>query len=146
MTARKQTAVQRFAGKVCLPTQDGCWQWLGGKSRGYGQFRMKGSVVGAHRHAYELFIGPIPAGLTLDHLCRNRACVNPAHLEPVTCRENVLRGVSIMARRARQAHCLRGHPLSGSNLHIEPKRHRRCRACHAATQRAWWTRQTQVAV
>jgi len=71
---------------------NGCWTWTGSTSRrGYGQLQVNGHVVRAHRHVYGLMVGPIPAGMTLDHLCGNKPCVNPAHLEPVTARENWLR-------------------------------------------------------
>ena len=68
-----------------------CWDWLGGKSNGYGRFWVEGRLVQAHRWAYETMVGPIPEGLTLDHLCRVRYCVNPSHLEPVTLGENIRR-------------------------------------------------------
>lgn len=84
----------------------------------------------AYRVAYELLVGAIPDGFQLDHLCRNRACVNPAHLEPVTQAVNKARG-----ERAMKTHCPKGHPYSGSNL-IREKTGRKCRICHAANQRA----------
>ncbi len=113
-----------------------CWIWTAARMReGYGRF----DQVLAHRLAYELVIGKIPDGLQLDHLCRNRACVNPAHLEPVSCRENVLRGVGLSANNAHKTHCPAGHPLSGANLlsHSLKQGYRKCRACHAARQRAY---------
>jgi hypothetical protein len=93
-------AEERFWPKV--QKTDGCWLWTGAKSKGYGSFRPDNKTNGwAHRFAYELLVGPIPDGLHIDHLCRVPACVNPAHMEIVTLVENVLRGNSIPAVRAR---------------------------------------------
>jgi hypothetical protein len=110
---------------------DGCWNWTGRhNARGYGQMRRQDqSQTMAHRYAYELLVGPIPQGLTLDHLCRNPRCVNPAHLEPVTLRVNILRGESYAARRARQTHCKYGHPFDQANTHVRPTGKRDCLAC-----------------
>ena len=110
---------------------DGCWIWKAStESNGYGCILIRRKAQVAHRLAYEWTKGPIPEGKELDHLCRNRRCVNPDHLEPVTCRENILRGNAPSAKQARQTHCKRGHPLFGSNLYLEPNgRRRRCRQC-----------------
>ena len=105
--------------------ENGCWDWVGGVTTGYG--RWKDTV--AHRLVYELTRAPIPAGLTLDHLCRNRRCVNPDLLEPVTMRVNNLRGNGYSGRNARKTHCPQGHPLSGTNLYLNPRNQRRCRIC-----------------
>ena len=104
----REKDIDRFWSKVSK--SDGCWTWLGGlDGKGYGYFRLGSRMVGSYRLAYELLIDPVPDGLVLDHLCRNRKCVNPWHLEPVTNRENVLRGSGITAMQARQTHCKRGH-------------------------------------
>lgn len=109
-----------------------CWVWQKGKSRdGYARIQVGRKSRDAYRVAYEAFVGPVPEGLELDHLCRNRACINPAHLEPVTRRVNVLRGVSIVAVNARKTHCASDHPLSGDNLYIRPDGGRACRRCNA---------------
>lgn len=117
---------------------EGCWLWLGKRDqKGYGTVRWKQQQKGAHRVSYEALVGPIPEGLTLDHLCRVRNCVNPAHLEPVTHRENVLRGTSIMAVNSRKTHCLRGHELTPENIYVcsSQPTSRRCKTCHLQRQR-----------
>lgn len=119
----------RFWAKVaCIPFHE-CWEWTGAtQSGGYGNLMVGGRATKAHRVAYELLVGPIPDGLVIDHLCRNRACVNPDHLEPVTQAENVRRGDSKMARNAAQVRCHNGHKLSGENLRVDSYG-RHCRAC-----------------
>lgn len=109
-------------------TDDGCWLWTGYVDRdGYGR-QNEGRL--AHRLMYEALVGPIPEGLTIDHLCRVRHCVNPAHLEPVTLRENVLRGYGLGGNQARRTHCPQGHPYDEENTYKAPgSRRRYCRAC-----------------
>lgn len=115
---------------------DGCWPWQGLKRHvlGYGGFRINGRVYQASRVSHELYVGPIPEGYHVDHLCRNPPCVNPAHLEAVSCRENVLRGVGTAARNARKTHCIHGHPLTGGNLRVNNRGHRVCVVCNRAEQ------------
>lgn len=132
-------AIERFNARV-TPGPNGCLEWTGGLNGvGYGQFykgRTSLDQTGktyAHRWAYEQFVGPIPEGMHLDHLCRNRKCVNTDHLEPVTPRENLLRGESPSAHHAKKTHCPAGHPYAGDNLYIHPtKRMRFCRTCGRA--------------
>jgi hypothetical protein len=123
--------IARFWQKVDKSSDaNGCWLWTAHKCRGYGTFGWNGSTKQAHRVAYELTIGPIPAGLTIDHLCRNRSCVNPAHLEPVTMKVNVLRGNAVTAINARKTHCIHGHPYDDSNTRRRPmSSHRSCKTC-----------------
>lgn len=114
---------------------DGCWRWTGTvQNVGYGTMKIFGGYALAHRLAYELFVGPIPDGLVIDHLCRVRLCVNPAHLEPVTYQENILRGRGLAAQNAAKTHCPQGHSLSGDNVRICGGR-RQCRACSVESQR-----------
>lgn len=125
---------RRFWAKVERPEQ-GCWEWLACKDPdGYGRFRFEGGAK-AHRYSYELHKGPIPTGMQLDHLCRNRGCVNPDHLEAVTGPENTRRGGLTLRTR-----CPQGHELTDPNLVLAKKKQgaRVCLACaraRAAIQR-----------
>lgn len=102
---------------------------------GYGRIKVSGKTLATHRIAYEATKGPIPEGLQIDHLCRNRLCFKPDHLEAVTPRENVLRGASTAAQRAKVTHCPVGHPYSAENTRFYGRK-RHCRACHRALMRA----------
>jgi len=116
------------------PVDTPCWQWTGAKdNRGYGNVKIQGHVRKAHRVVYEWLRGPIPAGLEGDHLCRNRACVRPDHIELVTHAENGQRGDGSWMSGERQrgkTRCLQGHEYTPANTYIQPSTGGRCcRAC-----------------
>lgn len=127
------SAWERFYKNIeILP--NGCWQWkLAPDKAGYGHLTLcKHHTVYAHRFAYEQLVGPIPEGKELHHLCHNRRCVNPAHLEPVTRREHIPLGDVTkirLAQRAAITHCPRGHPYDSSNTYIDTLGHRQCKTC-----------------
>mgnify|MGYP000502919220 CR=1 FL=1 len=140
-------AARQFWAKVDR-SGDSCWLWRGyiGEN-GYGHCKISGRCM-AHRLAYELAWGPIGDGLHIDHLCKNRRCVNPNHLEAVTPRENNLRSASpawVTHRTGiHQSECRSGHPLSGDNLYLFPDGRRGCRACQRANRKRWKDRAKQV--
>lgn len=127
MTSRLVPAEVRFWRKVQIT--ESCWKWTGAiNGYGYGIFFWDGSKY-AHRLAYEMLVGPIPKGLHIDHLCRVRECVRPAHLEPVTPAVNALRGYGVCAQYARQTHCVNGHELSPENIYPSDRGWRICITC-----------------
>lgn len=107
-----------------------CWVSNRSASDAYGHtgMRVDRRLRPTHCWAYEAWVGPIPDGTELDHLCRVPACCRPSHLDPVTHRENLLRGVGASAQNARKTHCPRSHPLDGDNLYVSNGK-RRCRIC-----------------
>jgi hypothetical protein len=134
----ERTVEERFMAKV--EKTDSCWIWTAQCTPGgYGRFKIGGRPLRAHRVAYELLVGPIPEGLVLDHLCRVRHCVNPAHLEPVTQRENVLRGDAVGAVNAAKTHCPQGHPYDQLNTLMEAGS-RRCLACKRSREAGYQRR------
>ena len=131
ISLRLLPAEERFWAKVDKSGE--CWQWAGVHAQGYGRCWWNGHSAAAHRVAFELTVGPVPEGLELDHLCRNRGCVNPAHLEPVTRRENARRAAAVHDT----GHCPQGHPFDEANTY----RHRGtgwrvCRQCRADKERS----------
>ena len=126
---------------------DGCWLWTSATDRdGYGVFTVKrGTVVSAHRFAYELSIGEIPNGFQIDHLCRVPACCNPQHMEVVTPRENTLRGFSPWANAFRTGKCINGHPYNDENTYYRPDgRGRECKACQRDAVRRYRNKQSEI--
>lgn len=138
---RKHKALSdRFWPKVSKDA-DGCWLWTACLNKaGYGKIGAGGGKTGwrlAHRVSYEMRHGPVPDGLELDHLCRVRRCVNPDHLEPVTQRVNLMRGVSPPAQCARKTHCDYGHEFTPENTYIWRNKMRQCRICRDRRNREW---------
>lgn len=126
----REDHVSRFWSKVNKKGDDDCWDWIGCLSNfGYGHFSVMSDYIPAHRYSYELIVGIIPENLVIDHLCRNRKCVNPKHLEPVTDQVNILRGVGRAAIHAKKTHCIHGHPFDEINTRFRIKGDRNWRVC-----------------
>lgn len=132
MSHKKKPALERFMDRVSPEPNSGCWLWTGAMiTLGYGTFspsQKRGEYTYSHRYSYETFVGPIPDGMVIDHLCRVRCCVNPKHLEVVTRGENVRRGDAPAHVARRNGTCERGHELTPGNLvgRVKP----RCWVCH----------------
>lgn len=127
-----RAAIDRLREKYIEDPNTGCWNWTAAlDTKGYGTFAMTSQrKVHAYRASYTLLVGDVPKGLVLDHLCRNRRCVNPAHLEPVTVRENLMRGETKAAQNAAKTHCAHGHPFTADNLLKRQDGRRKCRECN----------------
>lgn len=126
---RKESQILNLEGKYTI-TESDCWEWnLYVSEEGYGTVSHQGKMRKAHVVAYEAEVGAIPKGLILDHLCRNRKCINPRHLEPVTKRENTLRGVGPTAINSRRTHCINGHEFNEENTKVRKGKWRQCRQC-----------------
>lgn len=143
----RKTSADRMSEATIYEPNSGCLLYLKSLNRhGYGKFVMSGQRGWqlAHRASYILEVGNIPEGLQLDHLCRNRACVNPRHLEVVPNRVNVLRGVGFAAVNARLTECRRGHPFDEVNTYHMSSTERACRTCRREASRSYMARKRAV--
>jgi len=127
--------LERFLNKISVSQTNfykdtPCWEWQSTKLKGgYGQFKINYKAVLIHRFIYEYYHGSICPDLTIDHLCRNRACCNPKHLEQVTSKENTLRGMAPSSINARKTHCKHGHEFTSENIYRSKEGFRYCRIC-----------------
>ena len=143
MIGVKHKDIRRFFTKI--KEVGSCWEWTSSiRKDGYGQFSFNGKPVLTHRFSFELFKGYIPINLDLDHLCRNRKCVNPDHLEAVTRSENLIRGNAVLKRGVEQSqktHCPQGHQYLDDNLYVwkneKNNTERHCRKCHNIQQQKY---------
>src|ERR1700676_5168759 len=138
METVSRTIEQRFWNKV--NKTDTCWLWTGSKGQWvHGQFWNGKRLINAHRISYEWNVGKIPAGLTIDHICRNPPCVNPSHLQAITMRDNILLG-----SKAQNTHCPKNHPFEGHNV-IWVKTSRMCRICKQDKDRRYhWENRERI--
>lgn len=133
-------AVRQYVmNRVVIHPKSKCWIWTNAQQGGgYGKAKFQGKQSTAHRLSYIAFEGPIASGLCLDHICRNRLCVNPLHLEPVTQVENRRRGLQ-MSLRVDKTHCINGHPYTDGNTYKDRKGVNRCMECARQTRmRSYW--------
>ena len=129
MMGRPKNILTDALNHYVAEANSGCWIWRSANSGGYGNFSVNKKQYRAHRVIYELLKSPIPQDMTLDHLCRNRICVNPNHLEPVSRRENILRGIGLAAKNGKKSHCLKGHPFDEFNTYLPKDGSRQCKTC-----------------
>lgn len=126
----------------------GCWIWQGAtmwsKNLQYAVFTWRNQWCLAHRASYNLFVGPLPEDLTIDHLCRHTLCVNPEHLELVTQQENILRGDGPTAINSRKIQCIHGHPFDSENTAYRPNGGRYCKQCNRESTKRYLHRKVVV--
>lgn len=128
---------KQIEDRIIPEPMSGCWLWLGGlrdKKNGYGAVSWEGKIYRTHKLVFHLLRYVVPSTLTIDHLCRNRLCCNPDHLEPVTQKINVHRGEGVAARNMKKTHCPKGHEFDNENTYTW-KNQRFCRACHLVCTR-----------
>jgi hypothetical protein len=136
-----RSSKDRFDSMVYQDPNSGCWIWTGALGGGeYGVFWYERKQIPAHKWIYEHMRGRVNSSKQLDHLCRVRCCVNPNHLEEVTCRENLMRGNTLAAMNYKKTHCIRGHELSGDNLYTYPDGKRQCRKCYRVAEQRFLDR------
>jgi hypothetical protein len=157
MSRKRKTLKERFKSKWVLDIETGCWLWIASKdNKGYGRINSGGSegtMLLAHRVAYELYKGPIPNELELDHLCRHRECVNPEHLEAVTRSINIQRGLTPILF-AKIKSCPYGHEYTDENTYIHMRKsssgrmrhHRTCKECHRRSSKLYYLKQKQESI
>lgn len=141
MSDHKHPILIRFWEKVSV-TPNGCWEWSASTNaeNGYGMFWNGERTQVAHRFLYETIIGSVPVGFELDHLCRNKRCVNPTHLDIVTRSQNTARGLGPSLAREHQlakTHCPQGHPYNTENTYVRPNGSRICRICSNESHKRW---------
>lgn len=135
-----ESLLQRLLALGKFEPETDCWIYLGTPSRVYGTIKGTGSRrnLSVHRLSYELFVGPIPQGLQIDHyVCENTRCFNPKHLRPSTGRENVLRSDTLASKFASKTHCPQGHEYNDNNTYFYPKGGRGCRICRRESNRRY---------
>lgn len=132
----KPSVEERFFAHVS-EGPGGCWLFDKSNDKGYAAFNVDSTPIEGHLWCYRFLIGEVPDGLTLDHLCRVRCCVNPWHLDPVPHRVNILRGVGPAAVNAKRTQCVNGHPFTRANTYVTPNGRRQCRACRAIRSDAY---------
>lgn len=142
--------IERFLNKFTQTDDSSCWDWKGtDNGKGYGDFNCNNKSYRAHRVSYEFFNKTIiPHRMVVDHLCRNRKCVNPKHLEVVSHYENTMRGIGHAAKNARKDSCKHGHAYNSRNTHIRRSKNGRvwrvCKECKNRIQREYYKRKSKL--